>query len=139
MGKLAASAAVPVTGITAALSCAGAAGAAGSKQGLCILNILEDLEALPPYARGTCITFVHDLAEGERRKAALPSGTTSRFDHDAARKRLHAISDDPAVLDGFERLVQSGDFDDAFLQATYDADISFDYMLFGDGTPFMTA
>ena len=43
----------------------------------------------------------------------MKTTAASRFDHDDARRRLHAISDHPAVLDGFERLVQSGDFDDA--------------------------
>ena len=73
-------------------------------------------------------TFLVALKTRHDDDEAPPPSTASRFDHDAARERLHAISDDPAVLDGFERLVQSGDFDDAFLQATYDANISLLYL-----------
>ena len=103
-------------------------------------ELLADLKKLPPKLRDAVMELTRALAEERREMAvAQPPSTASRFDHGDARKRLHAISDDPEVLDGFERLVQSGDFDDAFLQATYDANISFDYLLFGDGRPFMTA
>ena len=63
--------------------------------------------------------------------------TITRIDYDAARERLSAITTDPALLSGFDRVAQKGDFDDAFLEATLDANISLDHLLFGDGAPFM--
>ncbi len=55
-----------------------------------------------------------------------------------ARDRMQSITSDPAVLDGFERLVQNGDVDEPFLRAVFEAGISFNYMFFGVGEPFMS-
>ena len=64
------------------------------------------------------------------------TSTATRIDYDAARERLSAITTDPALLDGFKRVAQKGNFDDAFLKAALDANISLDHLLFGDGAPF---
>ena len=61
------------------------------------------------------------------------------FDSDGAcRKRLKAITTDPVILDGFERVIKTGKFGDAFLEAFYGASLSLDYVLFGKGEPFLT-
>ncbi len=62
--------------------------------------------------------------------------TATRIDWQAARERLASVTDDPAVLDGFERVAQKGDIDDAFLDAALDANISLDYLIVGKGAPF---
>ena len=61
---------------------------------------------------------------------------TTRIDWQAARERLQAITTDPALLEGFERVAQKGDIDDAFLEAALDANISLDYLIVGKGAPF---
>ena len=55
-----------------------------------------------------------------------------------ARDRMQSITSDPAVLDGFERLVQNGDVDEPFLRAVFEADISFNYLFLGVGEPFLS-
>ena len=62
--------------------------------------------------------------------------TATRIDYVAARERLESITTDPAILDGFERVAKKGDFDDAFLKAALDAQISLDYLMVGAGPPF---
>jgi len=63
----------------------------------------------------------------------------SRIDYDAARKRLLAISTDPAVLEGFERSARTGEVDDAFLKAVYGTRISLDHLFLGRREPLIAA
>ena len=67
------------------------------------------------------------------------TGEHGRIDYDAARKRLQAISADPAVLGGFERSARTGEVDDAFLKAVCGTRISLDHLFQGRGEPFIAA
>jgi hypothetical protein len=60
-------------------------------------------------------------------------------DWDAARERLHALTADPAIIDGFERIRRTDDLDDAFIEAFYGAGLSLDWVLLGKGGPLAGA
>ncbi len=59
--------------------------------------------------------------------------TITRIDYVAARKRLASITADPAVLAGFDKFRETGDFSDAYMRAVVERRISFDWLFLGKG------
>ncbi len=61
------------------------------------------------------------------------------IDYTAARERLTSITTDPAALASFERVAQSGDVNDEFLEAVARLNVSLDYIFRSKGEPFLPA
>ena len=66
------------------------------------------------------------------------TSTETRVDYAAARERLASITDDPAVLAGFDKFRKTGDFSDAYMRAVVEHRISFDWLFLGRGEPFLS-
>jgi hypothetical protein len=61
------------------------------------------------------------------------------FSYDASRKRLQAIATDAAALDSFERIAQSGEMEQEFVDAVVRLNIRLDYVLRDKSEPFVPA
>ena len=63
--------------------------------------------------------------------------TITRIDYVAARERLASITTDPAVLAGFDKFRETGDFSDAYMRAVVEHRISFNWLFLGKGESFI--
>ena len=64
---------------------------------------------------------------------------TTSIDYTAARERLTSITTDPAALASFERVAQSGDVNDEFLEAVARLNVSLDYIFRSKGEGYVRA
>ena len=60
------------------------------------------------------------------------------IDYDAARERLLAITNEPSIIDRLTGLRQADKSAQVCLNVFHGANLSLDYVLFGDGKPFLS-
>ena len=61
--------------------------------------------------------------------------TITRIDYAAACERLASITTDAGALAGLERISETGEINDAFMDVVVREDISLDWLLLGKGEP----
>ena len=93
------------------------------------VEIVYDFEKCSAQVQLALGVIMAALAEESRFK-------TRHYKPDDARRRLHAICNEPAVLDGFERFVEQGVVDARFVGAMNGNNLAFYYLLFGEGEMF---